>query len=147
MAARNRVNMMDSERTLHSNAQLKLHRDNFGECSRSGVLCGCQFIIKPPREKAYASPESLEIKMNVFMHMPSNLDIVPIKTRVETALRQKCSLQTAFPHLTSTALSPRIATCKVRSPICRLFGWAFSKAISPGSLVAEATSEPGSSSL
>ena len=94
------MNMMDSERTLQSNAQLKLHRDNFGECSRSGVLCGCQFIIKLPQEKAYASPVSLEIMMNVFMHMPFNLDIEAAKARVETALRQKVFF--ANPHLTLT---------------------------------------------
>jgi len=94
------VNMMDSERTLQSNAQLKEHRDNFGECSRSGVLCGCQFIIKLPREKAYASPASLEIMMNVSMHMPSNLDIKATKARAETALRQKVFF--AKPHLTLT---------------------------------------------
>lgn len=39
------------------------------------VLCGIQFITKPPREKPDASPASLEIKMKVFMHMIINLDI------------------------------------------------------------------------
>lgn len=39
------------------------------------VLCGIQFITKPPREKPDASPASLEIKMKVSMHMIINLDI------------------------------------------------------------------------
>ena len=100
MTAKNGVNMMGSEGRSPSDTQIELHRDDFGECSRSGVLCGCQFIIKLPREKAYASPASLEIMMNVFMHMPLNLDIKATKARVETALRQKVFF--AKPHLTLT---------------------------------------------
>ncbi|MGO4642608.1 hypothetical protein AB4Z43_29740 [Mesorhizobium sp. 2RAF45] len=100
MTAKNGVNMMGSEGRSPSDTQIELHRDDFGECSRSGVLCGCQFIIKLPQEKAYASPVSLEIMMNVFMHMPFNLDIEAAKARVETALRQKVFF--ANPHLTLT---------------------------------------------
>jgi hypothetical protein len=98
MTAKNGVNMMGSEGRSPSDTQIELHRDDFGECSRSGVLCGCQLIIKLPRGKAYASPASLEIMMNVFMHMPTNLDVRATKARVETALRQKVFF--AKPHLT-----------------------------------------------
>ena len=53
----------------------KLHRNDALEIPERKVLCGIQFITKPPREKPDASPASLEIKMKVSMHMIINLDI------------------------------------------------------------------------
>lgn len=111
------------------------------------MLCGCQFIIEPPRGKAYASPESLEIKMNVFMHMPPNLGIAPGKARAETALRQKCSLQTAFPYLTSAAFWPKWGHAKFAHLFAAFSAWPPRRPLALVRIVAEATSGPGSSSF
>ncbi len=39
------------------------------DCPGAGGLCGLQSIVKPLREKPYASPASLDIKMNVFIYI------------------------------------------------------------------------------
>lgn len=81
-----------------------------------------------------------------FRAHAGNVNVVPAKARMESALRQKYSLWHAFPHLTSAALWSKWRHAKFAPLFAVCSAGPHRRPLALVRIVAEATSGPGSSS-